>query len=412
MVRGRRVLVRRDFLWLVGLAAVAAACGQRLSGVTTSMPPTAVTSLDPVSTTSPGTTTPTGIAAPAPPAATISRPGATSPPPEPGPTTASQTATTVTPTTAPPPTTPTTTIGPSPPATNTPPPTTTVPRTTTPPPTTTTTTTVPPTTTAVPSSTTTSPPPLTTTTTTNVVTGPVSLRIEPRAAWGARDPVAELLVPHSRSMNRLTVHHSGDNTAATGPARFRIWQNYHMNVRGWGDVAYHYIIGLSGGVYTARSTDYRGDTGTDYDPDRHLIVVLEGNFQNIDPTAEQIDRLPILLAWAAARFGINTSTIAGTATTPRPHAPGQASTRSSATAHSKPRWTASSPTVAYNSSEPDQPSFVVERDPWQAMTEPIGTLPSGYCSTSSGDGEPHVPQRRPARQHQERAAEARPRPVN
>ena len=112
-------------------------------------------------------------------------------------------------------------------------------------------------------------------------------------------------------MNRLTVHHSGDNKAAAGPAHFRIWQNYHMNVRGWGDVAYHYIIGLSGGVYTARSTDYRGDTGTNYDPDRHLVVVLEGNFQKTNPTTQQLERLPVLLAWAAERFGINSSTIAG-----------------------------------------------------------------------------------------------------
>jgi N-acetyl-anhydromuramyl-L-alanine amidase AmpD len=84
-----------------------------------------------------------------------------------------------------------------------------------------------------------------------------------------------------------------------------------MDVRGWGDLAYQYIIGLAGGVYTARSTDFRGDTGTNYDPDRHFLVVLEGNFQTIDPTAEQLDRLPVLLAWAAQRFGIATSTIAG-----------------------------------------------------------------------------------------------------
>ena len=112
-------------------------------------------------------------------------------------------------------------------------------------------------------------------------------------------------------MNRLTVHHSGDNTVASGPARFRIWQNYHMDVRGWGDVAYHYIIAESGDVYTARSTDYRADTGTNYDPDRHFTLVLEGNFENVNPSVEQLDRLPVVLAWAAQRFGINTKTIAG-----------------------------------------------------------------------------------------------------
>ena len=123
--------------------------------------------------------------------------------------------------------------------------------------------------------------------------------------------MTDLLVPHSGSMNRLTVHLAGDNNSTAGPAHFRVWQNYHMDGRGWGDVAYHYIIGESGGVYTARNTDYRADTGTNYDPDRHFTMVLEGNFQNVQPTAPQLDRLPVLLAWAAQRFGISTSTIGG-----------------------------------------------------------------------------------------------------
>ena len=84
-----------------------------------------------------------------------------------------------------------------------------------------------------------------------------------------------------------------------------------MDDRGWGDVAYHYIIGLSGSVYTARRTAYRGDTGTNYDPDRHFLVVLEGNFENIEPTDDQLDRLPVVLAWASQKWGIATSTIAG-----------------------------------------------------------------------------------------------------
>jgi len=112
-------------------------------------------------------------------------------------------------------------------------------------------------------------------------------------------------------MNRLTVHHSGDNSAATGPARFRGWQRYHMDVRGWGDVAYQYIVGKSGLVYEARHTDYRGDTGTTYDPDRHFLVLVEGNFQSENPTAAQLDRLPMILAWASGHFGISPNTIAG-----------------------------------------------------------------------------------------------------
>ncbi len=84
-----------------------------------------------------------------------------------------------------------------------------------------------------------------------------------------------------------------------------------MDVRGWGDVAYHYIIGLSGAVYAARSTAFRGDTRTDYDPDGHFLVVLEGNFEEIHPSASQLERLPAVLAWAAEEYGIGTHTISG-----------------------------------------------------------------------------------------------------
>ena len=84
-----------------------------------------------------------------------------------------------------------------------------------------------------------------------------------------------------------------------------------MNDRGWGDVAYHYIIGKSGIVYAARDISYRGDTGTNYDPDRHFLVVVEGGFESAHPTDEQLDRLPVVLAWASQVHGISTARIAG-----------------------------------------------------------------------------------------------------
>lgn len=144
-----------------------------------------------------------------------------------------------------------------------------------------------------------------------MVTGPVTLRIEPRAAWGARDAIPDLLVPHSGSLQYLTVHHAGGNKGAQGIDRYQIWQNYHMDDKGWGDIAYHYIIHRNGTVYAARDIQYRGDTGTNYNTNRHFLVVVEGSFNGHFPTAAQYQSLPVVLAWGAQRHGISTDFIGG-----------------------------------------------------------------------------------------------------
>ena len=84
-----------------------------------------------------------------------------------------------------------------------------------------------------------------------------------------------------------------------------------MDGRGWGDLAYHFIVGIDGTVYRGRNVQYRGDTGTNYDPDGHFLIVLEGNFDNVDPTGEQLRSLDLLSAWAIETYGISTGRIAG-----------------------------------------------------------------------------------------------------
>lgn len=137
----------------------------------------------------------------------------------------------------------------------------------------------------------------------------VDLEIVPREGWDAAPAEVSKMTPHT--IERLTVHHAGDQSATpTGPPRYRSWQAFHIS-RGWGDLAYHYIVGIDGTVYEARDTRYKGATGTNYDPDGHFLVVLEGNFEIDDPTQRQLDSLVDVLAWAATEFGVSPSTIAG-----------------------------------------------------------------------------------------------------
>jgi hypothetical protein len=136
----------------------------------------------------------------------------------------------------------------------------------------------------------------------------VSLDALPRSAWGADPPDPSKMDTHV--IDTLTVHHAGEQWGRTGPARYRVWQDLHTG-RGWGDVAYHYIIGIDGTVYEARDTAYAGDTNTNYDPAGHFLVVVEGNFDKEQPTQAQLDSLVRVLAWASLQFGVSPSTIGG-----------------------------------------------------------------------------------------------------
>jgi len=130
-----------------------------------------------------------------------------------------------------------------------------------------------------------------------------------RAAWGARAPLTGLMERHH--IDRLTIHHAGSHRAGTGPPIYRGWQDWHMNGRGWGDIAYHIIIGADGSVYAARQRKYAGDTGTSYDTAGHLLVVVEGNFDVDQPTEAQLGMLPKVVAWAADRYNLDLDEVLG-----------------------------------------------------------------------------------------------------
>ncbi len=151
----------------------------------------------------------------------------------------------------------------------------------------------------------TTPPPPTTTTT----SPPAVLEIIERAAWGARPATSAY---GSHTIERLTVHHTAvaltDNRDA--PARLRGHQAYHQE-QGWPDLAYHFAIDREGNVYEGRPFSAPGDTFTSYDPAGHFLPVLEGNFDEQQPTESQIESLIRLLAWASGHFGVVPGEIGG-----------------------------------------------------------------------------------------------------
>ena len=140
-----------------------------------------------------------------------------------------------------------------------------------------------------------------------------------RDAWGAAPAVGPMR-PHE--IDRITVHHTAWNQQPERPLddKLQALQRFSQSEEevapgrmkeAWADIPYHYYIDVHGRVAEARSVRYAGDTNTDYDPAGHLLIVLEGNFEEDEPTAEQLASLERMLRWGASRWDIPADRVDG-----------------------------------------------------------------------------------------------------
>jgi len=138
---------------------------------------------------------------------------------------------------------------------------------------------------------------------------PVAVAVVPRAVWGA-DLQPGVFREHT--ISKITVHHTAVASAADtdGRQRTRAHARGHLQ-RGWPDLAYHFLIDGQGVVREGRPVGAIGDTGTDYDPTGHLLVTLEGNFEEHAPTEAQLSAAAQVLAWGSATFGVPVPAIDG-----------------------------------------------------------------------------------------------------
>jgi hypothetical protein len=79
----------------------------------------------------------------------------------------------------------------------------------------------------------------------------------------------------------------------------------------WPDVPYHFYIDCHGNIAEGRELQYVGDTNTEYNPAGHILVVLEGNFENGQPAPEQLASMQNLVSWLAYRWHVPASRIRG-----------------------------------------------------------------------------------------------------
>jgi len=116
----------------------------------------------------------------------------------------------------------------------------------------------------------------------------------PRSMWTNRHPQTS----HINMMDgvtRITAHHEGwkpvyfTNERET-EHRLKLIQHVHMDVRGWADVGYHFIIDRDGRLWEARPIKYQG-AHVKYHNKHNVGVMCLGNFMKQEPSNAQVQRL-------------------------------------------------------------------------------------------------------------------------
>ena len=133
-----------------------------------------------------------------------------------------------------------------------------------------------------------------------------------RAEWGANDPVLPM---REHRIERITIHHTAtrQDTSRSLAQKLRGLQAFSQRddsladgrrKPAWADIPYHYYIAVDGSVGEARSWRYVGDSNTPYDPTGHLLIVVEGNFEQEQLTEPQRRALESLVTTFAHRFNV------------------------------------------------------------------------------------------------------------
>ncbi|MCB0847281.1 MAG: N-acetylmuramoyl-L-alanine amidase, partial [Bacteroidetes bacterium] len=140
-----------------------------------------------------------------------------------------------------------------------------------------------------------------------------SLKIITRESWGATPPISEM---KTHELKRITIHHSAvkhrlDYDPAEkikGLQRFSQSESQLASGKmkeAWADIPYHFIIYANGEIVEGRSLEYVGDTNTEYDPSGHLLINLDGNFEEQVPTEPQIKSLINLCFYFSQKYKID-----------------------------------------------------------------------------------------------------------
>ena len=126
-----------------------------------------------------------------------------------------------------------------------------------------------------------------------------------RQQWGARAPTR--VVPITVPQPRLWLHHSADDR--TGPAAVADHQRYHMDARGYVDIAYSWLADADR-IYTGRGPGVAGGHTAGDNSSSHAVCML-GNFDRRQPSDLEISSAAWAAVWAWRQGAVATPAYTG-----------------------------------------------------------------------------------------------------
>lgn len=148
---------------------------------------------------------------------------------------------------------------------------------------------------------------------------PSDLRVLSRGDWGAATPTLPM-TSHLPAV--ITIHHTATpaNPDRSNGDKIRGLQAFSQRAdtlgdgrlkAAWPDVPYHYYIAYDGVIIEGRDIRFEGDTNTRYDLTGHIQIVVEGNFEESEPTDAQLTSLTRLVVSLAEQWDVPPEAIAG-----------------------------------------------------------------------------------------------------
>lgn len=120
-----------------------------------------------------------------------------------------------------------------------------------------------------------------------------------RAGWGARLP--KYVNAIQSPVEGIFIHYRGPGGApADEAAALRQDQNYHMDVKGWSDIAYSWAVGNSGRIYRLRGWGIRGGHTAGWNDRSHAVLWIGGD--DGTPSEAALDSIAIVVNESRQRY--------------------------------------------------------------------------------------------------------------
>ncbi len=130
----------------------------------------------------------------------------------------------------------------------------------------------------------------------------LEIDLQARASWGAR---ASRCSSPLGNVYRMAIHHTESPTVdkLSPAARMRQIQSYHMDVKGWCDIGYHYLVSRDGRIWEGRPVAQLGSHSGGANTG-NVGVALMGSHDTTPITETQIDSVASIIRAVGSAYGI------------------------------------------------------------------------------------------------------------